>query len=107
MPGLWDPTESKASENKFPRGMCLPNRVTENKQDKQITPQILMGRKRRRKRMCAGGLEGFVCLLRRWGVVRSFQAGERDLMEQCLADTRLLQSPEKQPPSPSSLSISG
>ena len=60
MPGLWDPTESKASENKFLRGMCLPNRATENKRYKQITPQILMGRKRRRKHVCAGGLEGCV-----------------------------------------------
>lgn len=31
------------------------------------------------------------------GVVRSFQAGEQDLMKQRPADTGLLQSPEKQP----------
>lgn len=79
--------------------MCLPNRATENKRDKQITPQTLMGRKRRRKRVCAGGLEGLVCLLCRWGVVRSFQAGERDLMEQRLAD-KVVAEPRETAPQP-------
>lgn len=64
MPGLWDLRKrAKPVKISFLEEMCVfPTELRQNKQDKQITLQTLMGagRKRRWKHVCARGLEGLI-----------------------------------------------
>lgn len=42
MLGPLDPRVSKANEKQFPCGKCVPERTTENKQDKAVKPWMVM-----------------------------------------------------------------